>query len=168
MIEKMDSLKRTVLELMLGITVFGVLFEAGGLLLAKEKVSYSVGILCGVLLAAGMALHMAYNINDALDWDAEHAAKALRKGSVFRYTAVTLTTMLLAYFKIGNILSCMLGIMTLKAAAYSQPFVHKLLNKIYHIEEGGCENAIIDDDEDEFDFSEWAEHGFYDPRSDRF
>lgn len=168
MIEKMDSLKRTVLELLLGITFWGILFEAGGLLFAKEKLSYSVGMLCGVLLAAGMALHMAYNINDALDWDAEVAAKTLRRGSIFRYATVTLITMLLAYFKIGNILSCMLGIMTLKTAAYSQPFVHKLLNKIYHIEEGGCENAIIDDDEDEFDFSEWAEHGFHDPRSHRF
>lgn len=164
MIEKMDSLKRTVLELLLGILLFGLLFEFVGLLLVKDRMAYSIGIGCGMLIAAGMAIHMAYNIDDALNWDAEQAAKALRRGSILRYTTVTLITMLLAYFKIGNILSCVLGIMTLKTAAYTQPIVHKVINKIFKIEEGGYENAIIDDDE--FDFGEWAECGFHDPRSD--
>lgn len=166
MIEKMDSLKRTVLELLLGILLFGLLFEFAGLLFVTDKLSHSVGIGCGVLIAAGMAIHMAYNINDALDWDAEQAAKALRRGSMLRYATVVLITMLLAYFKIGNVISCFLGIMSLKTAAYSQPVVHKVINKIFKIEEGGYENAIIDDD-DEFDFGEWAERGFHGPWSDR-
>ncbi len=167
MIEKMDSLKRTVLDLLIGIVIFGVLFEVLGILFVKDKGAYTIGIVCGVLIAAGMAIHMAHNLNDALDWDAENATRIARKGTVLRYGAVTLITILLAYFKIGNILSCFLGIMTLKTAAYAQPYVHKLFNKIFNIEEGGCENAIIDDD-DEFDFSEWAERGFYDSRFDRF
>lgn len=166
MIEKMDSLKRTVLELLIGIFLFGLLFEVVGILLVEDKISHSIGIGCGMLIAAGMAIHMAYNINDALDWDAEQAAKALRKGSMLRYATVVLITMLLAYFKIGNIISCFVGIMSLKTAAYTQPIVHKVINKIFKIEEGGYENAIIDDD-DEFDFGEWAERGFHDSRTDR-
>lgn len=165
MIEKMDSFKRTVLELLLGIAFFGIIFEIAGVLFVEDKGAYSIGILCGVLIAAGLAIHMAHNINDALDWDAEHAKKSVRNGAMLRYGAVTLITMLLAYFKIGNILSCFLGIMSLKTAAYTQPFVHKVINKIFKIEEGGYENAIIDDD-DEFDFGEWAERGFHDQRSD--
>lgn len=163
----MDSLKRTVLEIIIGILFWGILFEIGGLIFVKNKMPYSVGLLCGILIAAGLTLHMAYNLNNALDWEPEIAKKEVRKGAFFRYLAVAVITMLLAYFKIGNVLSCFLGIMTLKTAAYVQPFVHKLLNKIYHIEEGGCEYAIITDD-DEFDFSEWAEHGFHDSRFDRF
>ena len=166
MIEKMDSLKRTVLELLIGIFLFGLLFELIGILIVEDKLSHSVGIGCGMLVATGMAIHMAYNINDALDWDAEQAAKALKKGSMMRYATVVLITMLLAYFKIGNVISCFLGIMSLKTAAYAQPFVHKVINKIFKIEEGGYENAIIDDD-DEFDFGEWAERGFHDSWTDR-
>lgn len=162
MIEKMDSLKRTVLELLIGILLFGILFEILGLFLVKEKLFYTTGLVLGMLLAAGMAIHMAYNLNDALDWDASNAAKIMRKGSMFRYAAVVLITMLLGYFRVGNVISLWLGIMTLKTAAYTQPFVHKIINKILKIEEGGYENAIIDDD-DEFDFGEWAERGFHDP-----
>ena len=166
MIEKMDSLKRTVLELLIGIFLFGLLFEVVGILLVEDKISHSIGIGCGMLIAAGMAIHMAYNINDALDWDAEQAAKALRRGSMLRYATVVLITMLLAYFKIGNVISCFLGIMSLKTAAYTQPIVHKVINKIFKIEEGGYENAITTDD-DEFDFGEWAERGFHDSWTDR-
>ena len=165
MIEKMDSLKRTVLELLLGIVLFGLLFEVVGLFLVKDKIAHSIGIACGMLIAAGMAVHMAYNIDDALNWDAETAARTLKRGSMLRYGAVVLITMLLAYLKIGNVISCFVGIMTLKTAAYTQPIVHKVINKIFKIEEGGYENAIVDDD-DEFDFSEWAERGFHDPWSD--
>lgn len=157
----MDSLKRTVLELFLGILGYGILFETVGMLFVKGKGAYSIGLLCGMLIAAVMTLHMAYNINDALDWDEEHARKIMKKGAALRYLGVILVTVSIAYFKVGNILACCLGIMTLKTAAYSQPFVHKLINKIYKIEEGGGEYAIIDDD-DEFDFGEWAERRLHD------
>lgn len=165
MIEKMDSLKRTVLELILGIAAFGILFEGVGILFVKDKISYSIGILCGVVIAVIMMLHMAHNLNDALDWDADYAKRSVRSSAVLRYFGVALVMVALAYFKIGNIFSCFLGIMTLKTAAYTQPFVHKLINKLWNIEEGGCENAIIDDD-DEFDFSEWAERRLHDQGSD--
>ena len=167
MIEKMDSLKRTVLELLLGIAFWTVVFELGGLAFVKSKMSYSVGLLCGVVIAVGMTLHMAHNLNNALNWEPEIAKREVKKGAFIRYLAVVAITILLAWLKIGDILSCFLGIMTLKTAAYAQPYVHKLLNKIYHIEEGGCENAIITDD-DEFDFGEWAEHGFHDSWFNRF
>ena len=161
MIEKMDSLRRTVWELLIGILFSGILLEIVGLILIKDKLQHSVGIALGMVIAAGLAIHMAYNLNDALDWDAQNATRIVRKGFLLRYGTVTLATVLLAYFKIGNILSCWAGIMTLKTSAYLQPFVHKIINKIFKIEEGGYENAIIDDD-DEFDFGEWAERGFHD------
>lgn len=161
----MDSLKRTVLELLLGIAIFGILFEGVGMLFVKDRLACSVGMLYGMLIAAAMTLHMAYNLNEALNWDEEQAKKSVRKGAVLRYFCIVLATVAFAYFRLGNILACWFGIMTLKTAAYIQPFVHKWINKIYKIEEGGCKNAIIDDDE--FDFSEWAAGGFHDPWTDQ-
>lgn len=161
----MDSLKRTVLELFIGILIFGILFEAVGMLFVKDRISYSIGILFGVIIAMVLTVHMAHNLDQALCWDEEYARKSVRSSAVLRYFGVAAAMVALAYFRIGNILSCFLGIMTLKAAAYTQPFVHKSINLILKIEEGGCENAIIDDD-DEFDFGEWAERRFHDSRFD--
>lgn len=167
MLERMNSLERTVLELLLGILVFGILFELPGIWWAKEKAAYSVGILCGVLIAGVLTIHMARSLDAALDWDAEHAKRSVRSSAILRYFGVAAALALFAWFQVGNLLACFLGIMTLKAAAYTQPLMHKLLNRIFKIEEGGCADAIIDDDDDEeFDLSEWAERRFHDPRSD--
>ncbi len=161
-IETMDSLKRTVLELAAGILLCALLFEAAGLIFAERKLFYTIGILYGAVLAVAMAVHMAWNLNDALDWDEDHARKIARRGSFFRYLMAAILMGVFAYFKLGNFLACVLGIMCLKAAAYLQPVVHKIINHIFKIkEEGGCKNAIIDD-EDADDISDWIEHRFYD------
>ncbi len=161
-IRTMDSLARTVLELVLGITACAFLLEGIGLIFVKQKLSYTIGIFYGAALAIAMTFHMAHNLSDALSWDEENARRIARKGSFFRYLMAALFMGGFAYFKLGNFLGCVLGIMCLKAAAYLQPTVHKIINHIFKIrEEGGCENAIIDD-EDTDDISDWIEHRFYD------
>ena len=66
---------------------------------------------------------------------------------------------------IGNVISCFFGIMSLKAAAYLQPHLHRFNNKyILKIEEeGGCVDGIMDANGDaEDDSGDWTECGFYD------
>ncbi len=162
MLKKIDSLKRTLLELFVGIIISGTVFEIAGVLFVKNKGDYSLGILFGVLIAMGMAAHMAYSLSDALDLQEKYAKAAVRKGVGMRYAAVLLIVGAIAYFKLANLIACFLGMISLKTAAYIQPFVHKFLNKIFKIEEeGGCENAIIDDDSDDV-FGDWEHSGFYD------
>lgn len=166
----MASWKRTLLELFAGIVLSGMVFEIIGIIFVKDRISHSVGMLLGVLIALAMAAHMAYSLNEALSWDEEHAKRSIWKSYLLRYTAVALCMGLIAYFGIGNVISCFAGIMTLKAAAYLQPYLHKFCNKyILKIEEeGGCEDGIMDADADaEDDSGDWTECGFYDSWSDR-
>lgn len=160
----MASWKRTLLELLTGIVLFGILFELIGIIFVKDKAAHSIGMLLGVLIALAMAAHMAFSLNSALDWDEEHAKRAIWKSYLLRYTAVAVSIGLIAYFGIGNVLSCFFGIMTLKASAYLQPHLHRFCNKhILKIEEGGYEDGIIDvNDDAEDDSGDWTECGFYD------
>ena len=125
----MSSWKRTLTELLAGIVLFGVVFEIIGLIFVKDRLSHSIGMLIGVLIALGMAVHMAFSLNDALDWDEEQAKRAIWKSYMLRYTAVAISMGLVAYFKIGDLISCFCGIMSLKAAAYLQPHLHRFCNK---------------------------------------
>ena len=166
----MNSWKRTLLELLTGIVLSGILFELIGLIFVKDKISHSLGMLIGILIALGMATHMAYSLNNALDWDEEHAKRAIWKSYMLRYASVAICMGLVAYFRIGDIISCFIGIMSLKAAAYLQPHLHRFNNKyILKIEEeGGCVDGIMDANGDaEDDLSDWTECGFYDSWSDR-
>lgn len=165
----MDSWKKTLLELLGGIILTGILFECIGLIFVKDKLLHSVGMMIGILIALAMAVHMAYSLNEALNWDEEQAKRSMWKSYLLRYTAVAVCMGLVAYFGIGNIISCFCGIMTLKAAAYLQPYLHKFCNKyILKIEEeGGCVDGIMDANDAEDDSGDWTECGFYDSWSDR-
>ena len=165
----MSSWKRTLTELLAGIVLFGVLFEIIGLIFVKDRLSHSIGMLIGVLIALGMAVHMAFSLNDALDWDEEQAKRAIWKSYMLRYTAVAICMGLVAYFKIGDLISCFCGIMSLKAAAYLQPHLHRFCNKylLKIEEEGGCVDGIMDANVDaEDDSGDWTECGFYDSWTD--
>ena len=166
----MDSWKRTLLELLAGIVLSGIVFEFVGLIFVKDRIAHSIGMLIGIFIALAMATHMAFSLNSALDWDEEHAKRSIWKSYILRYIAVAVSMGLIAYFRIGDIISCFCGVMTLKAAAYLQPHLHKFCNKyILKIEEeGGCVDGIMDADGDaEDDLSDWTECGFYDSWSDR-
>lgn len=164
----MTSWKRTLLELLAGILLSGIVFQLIGLIFVKDKLAHSIGMFLGILIALCMATHMAYSISNALDWDEENAKTAMWKSYMIRYIAVAVAMGLVAYFQIGNIISCFCGIMGLKAAAYLQPYLHKFVNKyILKIEEeGGCVDGIVDADAED-DLSDWTECGFYDSWSDR-
>ncbi len=165
----MTGWKRTLTELLAGSVLSGIVFELIGLIFVKDKLSHSIGMAIGILIALAMAAHMAFSLNDALDWDEENAKKAIWKSYLLRYLSVAICIGLIAYFRIGDVISCFIGIMSLKAAAYLQPHLHRFVNKyILKIEEeGGCVDGIIDADGDaEDDFGDWTECGFYDSWSD--
>ena len=165
----MNSWKRTLIELLTGSIFAGIVFELIGLIFVQDKLSHSIGMLIGIFIALAMATHMAFSLNSALDWDEEHAKRSIWKSYMVRYVSVAICIGLIAYFRIGNVISCFFGIMSLKASAYFQPYLHRFVNKyILKIEEGGCVDGIIDvDDDAEDDFSNWTECGFYDSWSDR-
>ena len=75
----MNSWKRTLLELLTGIVLSGVVFEIAGLLFVKDKLAHSIGMLLGILIALAMATHMAFSLNSALDWEEEQAKRAIWK-----------------------------------------------------------------------------------------
>ena len=165
----MSSWKRTLTELLAGIVLVGIGFEFIGLIFVKDRLSHSIGMLIGVVMALAMATHMAFSLSNALDWDEEHAKSSMWKSNLLSYVLVVVCFLLSAYFRIGNMISCFFGIMTLKLSAYLQPYLHRLCNKyILKIEEeGGCVDGIMDANADaEDDSGDWTECGLYDSRSD--
>ena len=161
----MSSWKRTLTELLAGLVLAGIGFEFIGLIFVKDRLSHSIGMLIGVIIALAMVTHMAFSLNNALDWDEDQAKRVMWKSYMLRYVSVAISLGLIAYFRIGNVISCFFGIMTLKPAAYLQPYLHEFCNKyILKIEEeGGCVDGIMDADVDaEDDPGDWTECGFYD------
>lgn len=135
-------LNKVLPELILGIILYGIVLQVTGVWFVSDKVRYSSGLWIGIALACGMAIHMAVVIQDAVSIDSGQGK--LIAQNMIRYIVVVAVFFCMMYFRLGNLVTAFLGVMGLKAAAYAQPFIHKM---IYNIR--GREEDIQDELENE-------------------
>ncbi len=125
----LNGLSDVLPDLLIGILLYGVVCEAVGLIFVKDRLFYSTGLLIGILCAMGMAVHMAWSLNRALDLGESGAVKKMQLHNLLRYGIVVVVIFALWLSGIGNPVVAFLGIMGLKVAAYLQPFTHKLFRR---------------------------------------
>lgn len=117
-------------ELVAEILAYGLIAWILGVWFVEDKLRYSTGLWIGIAAAIGMAVHMAIVILDSVDLAIEKKAKVRTTlFSMLRYVVVAALFVIVAYFRLGNVIAMFIGIMGLKVAAYLQPFVHKLRTK---------------------------------------
>lgn len=120
----------TLIELLMGILVVGVVCQLVCLLFFKQYVYNAVGLWTGVAVATGMAVHMQRSIEDGLDLMGDSGVKHMQKASATRMLVACAVMAVVMYYNWGNPLTLLLGVMALKLAAYMQPFMHRVLEKI--------------------------------------
>ena len=118
MIKNMSS---TLKELFLEIVILGVLIQVIGFFFVKDQGLFALGLWIGIICSLAMAAHMEWALVTGMD---------MVKHSVIRYGVVFIVFILLAYFFKYAVVPCFLGLMTLKVAAYLQPFTHKIILKV--------------------------------------
>lgn len=115
------------IELLVGIILFGVIEQIVCLVVSKDYLYNSIGLWSGVAIACFMAVHMKRSIEDALDLGEEDGVKHMRKGYGVRMTVVAVAVIVILISKIGNPITLVIGILPLKFSAYAQPIIHNVL-----------------------------------------
>ncbi len=122
--------KATLYELLFGI----VLFSAASLLVnlfISRRLVYSLGVLLGTAIAVFMLFHMYSVLKRALRYDKDTAAKKVRVAALLRMAVMVAGVMLAVLLpEVFSFVGVLLGVLTLKFAAYLQPLTHKFFNKI--------------------------------------
>lgn len=131
--EKITRINRTLFELETGILLFGVVCQLF-VFLPKDKLSYSLGLWMGILIAMVSAFHMWWSLDKALDLPERAAVKSMSTHNILRYLFITVALVLIAVSKIADPLSAFLGIMGLKASAYMH-FITKKISVVIYGEE---------------------------------
>ena len=127
----MRKINRALLELDTGIAALGLLCQLVGMWFVTDKPAYTAALWIGVLLALGTSIHMYRTLDRALD-AGEKASKMVMTAGILRYVFILIVFVVMAYGTSLNPLIAFLGIMTLKVAAYMQPFTHKFYNRLFH------------------------------------
>ncbi len=126
--EKIKKIDPTLLELCLGILLFGAVCQLTIVWFLKDKAGFSLGLWCGVLLGLGCAVHMWWSINRYLDYGTD-APKAAAKDNLIRYGVILAVMAIIMLTGIAQPLAAFLGLMGLKVAAYIRPITHKLIRR---------------------------------------
>ena len=115
----------TLIELMCGILVYGVVGQLVILCFLHDKIWLSIGWWIGVLTAVLSAYHMWWGLDRALDLGEKDAVKLITSYNLLRYAAIVIIMGIVMLTEIGNPLAAVFGVFGLKAGAYMQPFIHK-------------------------------------------
>jgi len=118
---------RTLREMILGIFAAGVLAAVLCGILSKNFLTDIIGLLCGIAGAVFMAVHMACTIEDAVLLGEKGAIAYTRKMTYIRYGVICIIVVLVGVSRIGSPVMCVVGVMLLKAGAYLQPLIHRIL-----------------------------------------
>lgn len=124
---KIRNINQTVWELIIGIVLVNALLEVIGLIFVSQKGAYTIGLVLGMLMAIGMVFHMNISIEKAIDIGGEHAKGYMLKSYAIRTVVVLAVIVCVGVLKFANLLSLLLGVMTLKVAAYLQSITHRFM-----------------------------------------
>ena len=127
--KKPGEINSSLPDLFAGILIFGVFAEMIPVWFVNDKAGYSIGLLIGIVTAMFVAWQMAWSLDKAFDYDEETATKRLQKNSALRYGVQLVVLGILMITEVGNPLSAFLGMWSLKVAAYTAPFTHKLFRR---------------------------------------
>ncbi|MEG1847950.1 MAG: ATP synthase subunit I [Lachnospiraceae bacterium] len=133
MIKRLKEMNSALPELLTGILAFGIVCELVGVWFVTDKLGFSLGLFLGVLLALGMAIHMALTLDTAVNMEQSSAEKKVRLSGIARYLIIIIVFILVMVTHIANPLAAFLGVMSLKVAAYLQPFTHRVGERLHII-----------------------------------
>ena len=131
-------INRTILEVQTAIVFWAVMAVIAGMFLPLESWSVSrldwcLGIATAAVFGMVSILHMYRRLDRGLDLDEKNATKVITAGYLMRFIAFAVVVIVTAVTGVLNPLILCLGyLFILKVAVYSQPFTHKLYNKLFH------------------------------------
>lgn len=130
-VEALRKKNRTLLELQVGIVLIGVVCQAAGAFIVERQGYYAKSLWFGILMAIAASVHMYRTLDRGLDYGAD-ASKIIFRGYLFRYAFLIFVLAVVMVTGVMNPLVLFMGYMSLKVAAFLQPFTHKLCNGFFH------------------------------------
>lgn len=122
-------------EVLAGMLVSGICVQMILLLFLKNRVYHATGLWCGIFCASFCLFHLKCSLAQIVQREEKDAMRYMKKSYIVRLLFVGVVTGFILYFKIGSPITLLIGILILKPAAYIQPSVHLVFQKIH--KEGG-------------------------------
>lgn len=124
--EQEEQVKQTLRDLWFGIAIGVALVLAIGNLILRGHLRFTLGVLFGAVIAAGLAGFMYHSVLVATEYPEKQAAGYMKRSSLLRMVIMIAAIVLAIYFlQVYGLFGTILGILTLKFSALTWPVIHK-------------------------------------------
>ena len=122
------DVKGLILDVTVGIVLYNALLAVIALVIYPKSTVF-LGLAVGMVVALLMFIHMTLTFQQAAEEADEGAAKRRTTIGVIVRSTIYIGLLIVILWKVPqiNIIAVALGAMGLKAAAYAQPFIHKVM-----------------------------------------
>lgn len=125
----LQNVNATVKQMVMVILMYALIGMMLILMFGRTNYSYFVGFVIGIVISIAYVFHMYSSLDKALDMDENSALNKVRKSYGIRVVATLVIMVLCIELNIGNPIFMLFGLISLKVAAYLQPFTDKLARK---------------------------------------
>lgn len=124
----MKQVKKTFIGFLIGIGIYAILAEIVGIFLSQDILSFTLGLIFGVIVTILLFIHMADTLDKALDLPKKRAENYIRLQSFLRMAFMLLALVLALFVEKLNFVAVVIGLFGRKTGALLAPF---FLKKLY-------------------------------------
>lgn len=129
MIEKIKDINPSIPGMLMVQLLYLILGEALIICIAEAPLKLAVGFAAGVAYAVFSTFHMSFRIRKVV-YGGANTSVTFVLGYIIRLVVMLVLFTVLYFLDLGDLLCAILGMFSMKVAAYMQPFTDKLINKI--------------------------------------
>lgn len=127
--KKLKSMNETLLDLIIGIIIYGVTVGVLGMITSGGNLFFLLGITAGILIAIGLSFHILYSIDGVLDMDSKNANLYMIKRAFLRFLIMAVSAVGAIKLHFLCFLGLILALMGIKISALMQRFIHRYITK---------------------------------------
>lgn len=129
--EAIKAAKMTTRGMYVSFIAVSICVLALGLLLFEKKITFSIGVLTGLLTGFFYIHHLNSSVREVLNYDNESAVRSMKKDATIRIAVVGIVGMVVAGLAGGHAYAgVLMQIFSLKISAYLTPSVAEFLMKM--------------------------------------
>ena len=124
----MSNLKtqnEALVDLILGILIFGILVVFVGLFAAPDKAAFVLGTVLGTTASVIRAVHMAVTLDRQLDYSEKDARAYAARNYSIRYLIMIAVLLVSTRLGVSGMAGTVIGLFSMKPAAILSPQIHK-------------------------------------------
>lgn len=123
----MNQIKQTMTAFGIGIGIYAVAIEIVGIFFSENILTYTLGLIFGVMIAVFLFGHMAKTLDYALDLSEDGAARYVRLRAFLRLAIMFAALSIGMFTDMLNFITVLLGVLGLKVGALFAPLILKRL-----------------------------------------